>query len=163
MTTPQRIGILAYPSVQALDIVGPADAFAAAISEHGQPLYEVVLLSSKVVASESGIAFQPQCSLGNSPVSARHFNRLFRDSFGSTPADFVEKLRLGEARLFLDERGSRIDSIALAAGFASSDFFRRAFERRFGLAPAAYRGRSQAKTPCRAKSSSFRSPRRSYA
>jgi transcriptional regulator GlxA family with amidase domain len=41
-------------------------------------------------------------------VCARHFNRLFKDSFGTTPADLVEKLRLGEARRLLGEPGSRI-------------------------------------------------------
>ena len=96
-------------------------------------------------------------------VSTRHFNRLFKNSFGNTPADFVEKLRLGEARRLLGERGSRIEAAGLAVGFASGDSFRRAFERRFGLTPAAYRGRFQVKAPLRAKSSSFRSARRRHA
>jgi transcriptional regulator GlxA family with amidase domain len=85
-------------------------------------------------------------------VSPRHFNRLFKDSFGDTPADFVEKLRLGEARRLLGERGSRIEAVALASGFSSADSFRRAFERRFGLAPAAYRGRFQIRVPIKVPS-----------
>jgi transcriptional regulator GlxA family with amidase domain len=88
-------------------------------------------------------------------VCVRHFNRLFKDSFGTTPADLVEKLRLGEARRLLGEPGSRIEAVALAVGFASADSFRRAFERCFGLAPAAYRGRFQIKARLRAEPSSF--------
>jgi len=78
-------------------------------------------------------------------VCARHFTRKFRHSFGSTPADFVEKLRLGEGRRLLGERGSRIEGVAAATGFASTDSFRRAFQRRFGISPSAYRGRFQMK------------------
>jgi transcriptional regulator GlxA family with amidase domain len=76
-------------------------------------------------------------------VCPRHFNRLFRQSFGSSPADFVEKLRLGEARRLLGERGSRVEQVASAVGFASTEAFRRAFERRLGLTPSQYRGRFQ--------------------
>lgn len=76
-------------------------------------------------------------------VCPRHFTRLFRQSFGGSPADFVEKLRLGEARRLLGERGSRVEQVAAAVGFASTDAFRRAFERRLGLSPSHYRGRFQ--------------------
>jgi transcriptional regulator GlxA family with amidase domain len=89
-------------------------------------------------------------------VCPRHFSRLFRDSFGSSPADFVEKLRLGEARQLLGERGGRIESVAAAVGFASADSFRRAFERRFGLTPTVYRGRFQTKAPSGRASGSAR-------
>ena len=74
-------------------------------------------------------------------VCPRHFTRLFRQSFGTSPAAFVEKLRLGEARRLLGERGSRVEHVASAVGFASTDAFRRAFERRLGLTPSQYRGR----------------------
>lgn len=73
----------------------------------------------------------------------RHFSRVFRRSFGSTPGDFVERLRLGEARRLLGERGRRIEQVAEEVGFASADSFRRAFERRFGVTPSLFRGRFQ--------------------
>lgn len=77
-------------------------------------------------------------------MSVRHFARLFQGTYGSSPAEFVERLRLGEARRLLGERGSRVDGVAAAIGFTNSDSFRRAFERRFGLTPSQYRGRFQA-------------------
>jgi transcriptional regulator GlxA family with amidase domain len=322
MTTLRRIGIIAFPNVQGLDIVGPADAFASAqLAEDGETraLYDVVLigLSSKPVISESGVVFQPKYSIHNSPrldtlivpggrglrtqpkvqagvagwvqsqakqtrriasvctgaygiaptglldgrkvtthwrfaqdfaarfpklevqanslyvkdgvfytsagitagidlslalieedfgprvalevarelvvylkrsggqeqysaplqfqseaedrladvaawiannlsenlgverlaerakVCPRHFTRLFRQSFGTSPADFIEKLRLGEARRLLGERGGRVEHVASAVGFSSTDAFRRAFERRLGVTPSQYRGRFQ--------------------
>lgn len=67
MTTPRRIGILAYDGVQALDLVGPADTFASAepttdAAGRGVPgrPYEVVLvgLTGRRVVSESGFTLQ---------------------------------------------------------------------------------------------------------
>jgi len=72
-------------------------------------------------------------------VCPRHFSRLFRQSFGDTPAEFVEKLRLGEARRLLAETGTRVEKLSTAVGFSSADAFRRAFLRRFGITPTQYR------------------------
>lgn len=74
-------------------------------------------------------------------LSPRHFTRRFKEAFGVSPADYVESLRLDTARSRLGAPGQTIDSVAGAAGFNSADVFRRAFERRFGVAPSAYRRR----------------------
>jgi transcriptional regulator GlxA family with amidase domain len=76
-------------------------------------------------------------------LSPRHFARVFREEFGTTPAAFVEELRLSEAsrRLVGGRRRVNVDRVARSVGYSSADVFRRAFERRFGVAPAAYRSR----------------------
>jgi transcriptional regulator GlxA family with amidase domain len=74
-------------------------------------------------------------------VCPRHFSRRFKRDFGSTPGEFVETLRLGEARRLLSTQGASVDSVAGSVGFGSADSFRRAFERRFGITPSGYRGR----------------------
>lgn len=74
-------------------------------------------------------------------LSPRQFTRRFKKVFGATPADFVESARLDEARRRLSAHGSSIAAIADSVGFASADAFRRAFERRFGVTPRAYRQR----------------------
>jgi transcriptional regulator GlxA family with amidase domain len=71
----------------------------------------------------------------------RHFSRKFKHAFGVTPADFVERLRLDEARRRLSARADSIEAIADSVGFNSADAFRRAFERRFGVSPSGYRAR----------------------
>jgi transcriptional regulator GlxA family with amidase domain len=71
----------------------------------------------------------------------RHFCRRFKDVFGAPPARFVEDLRLGEARERLCLADQSIESVARSVGFASSDAFRRAFERRFGINPSSFRNR----------------------
>jgi transcriptional regulator GlxA family with amidase domain len=76
-----------------------------------------------------------------SNLCVRHFSRRFRDAFGLPPAEFVQNLRLDEARRRLSSRNSTVQDVADSVGFGSADSFRRAFERRFGLSPTSYRGR----------------------
>jgi transcriptional regulator GlxA family with amidase domain len=73
----------------------------------------------------------------------RHFSRLFKRVFKTTPAEFVEQLRLGEARRRLLIPATTIKSVALSVGFKSADAFRRAFERELGLTPNSFRIRFQ--------------------
>lgn len=70
----------------------------------------------------------------------RHFSRRFKAELGHTPAGFVERLRLDEARRRLEADNS-IDNVGLSVGFKSADAFRRAFERRLGINPSDYRRR----------------------
>jgi transcriptional regulator GlxA family with amidase domain len=72
-------------------------------------------------------------------LGVRHFSRRFHAEFGMAPAAYVERLRLDEARRRLAFRRHTVETIAEAVGYASADAFRRAFERRFGIGPAAYR------------------------
>ncbi|MDQ3200471.1 MAG: helix-turn-helix domain-containing protein [Verrucomicrobiota bacterium] len=69
----------------------------------------------------------------------RHFSRVFKQVFNSTPADFVEEMRLSEARRRLLGLRATVESVAESVGFNSSDAFRRAFERRVGVTPTAFR------------------------
>jgi transcriptional regulator GlxA family with amidase domain len=83
-------------------------------------------------------------------LCSRHFSRRFKSVFNTTPADFVEGLRLDEARRrLIAPNSSSIESVADSVGFSSADSFRRAFERRFGVTPSSYRSRfaAQKRTP----------------
>lgn len=71
-------------------------------------------------------------------ASPRNFARLFKKTFGTTVADYVETLRLETARERLGAPRHTIESIALSVGFRSPDVFGRAFERRFGITPSLY-------------------------
>jgi transcriptional regulator GlxA family with amidase domain len=71
----------------------------------------------------------------------RHFTRKFKAAFGSTPAAFVEELRLGEAKRRLALPNQSVKGVGASVGFKSADAFRRAFERRLGVTPGSYRRR----------------------
>ena len=69
---PKRIGFLIYPAMQALDLAGPMDAFAAAAIETdgaAAPCYELVTigLDAGIAAAESGLCLKPQFTLSNAP------------------------------------------------------------------------------------------------
>src|SRR6516164_6360153 len=71
----------------------------------------------------------------------RQFSRRFKVEFNSSPAAFVQRLRLDEARKRLSAAGSTVEGVARSVGFQDTDSFRRAFVQHFGVAPSQYRGR----------------------
>lgn len=74
-------------------------------------------------------------------ISERHLTRLFRRELGSTPAQFVERLRVEAAQVRLESEDAAIPEIAKACGFGSQETMRKAFLRVLGVAPSAYRHR----------------------
>lgn len=78
---------------------------------------------------------------GRACLSPRHFSRRFKEVFGTTPAGFVETLRLDEARRRLSDQNNTIEGVGASVGFKGAKAFRRAFERRFGITPSSYRSR----------------------
>lgn len=74
-------------------------------------------------------------------MSERNFYRHFVEQLGETPARYVDSLRLDYARQLLVEKAWPVDKVAQACGYQSSDAFRRAFVRKFMMAPNAYRQR----------------------
>jgi transcriptional regulator GlxA family with amidase domain len=71
----------------------------------------------------------------------RQFSRRFKYEFKSSPAAFVQRLRLDEARKRLSAAESSVEAVARSVGFQDPDSFRRAFVKRFGVAPSTFRGR----------------------
>jgi transcriptional regulator GlxA family with amidase domain len=76
-------------------------------------------------------------------MSPRNFARFFRRETGMTPAAYVEALRVERARQLLEAGGDPIEAIAARCGFGTPETMRRAFARRVGVPPAAYRARFQ--------------------
>jgi transcriptional regulator GlxA family with amidase domain len=74
-------------------------------------------------------------------LSERHFRRLFAEQTGTTPARFVERVRVESARHQLEQGSAGIDAIAERCGFGSAETMRRAFVRVIGVGPADYRAR----------------------
>jgi transcriptional regulator GlxA family with amidase domain len=73
-------------------------------------------------------------------MSERSFSRHYRQATGRTPARAVEDLRVEAARLLL-EKGMSVARASARCGFGSQETMRRAFLRRLGASPQAYRER----------------------
>ncbi|MUL46740.1 GlxA family transcriptional regulator [Mycobacterium sp. CBMA293] len=73
-------------------------------------------------------------------VSSRHLARLFSTELNTTPAKYVERVRLDHAKALL-EAGHAVENAARAAGFGSAETMRRSFVARIGVPPSQYRDR----------------------
>jgi transcriptional regulator GlxA family with amidase domain len=71
-------------------------------------------------------------------MSPSHFNRAFKSVFGSAPGEFVETLRINEAKRRLSVPKRTLETIAASVGFSDAQTFQRAFERRLGAKPRSY-------------------------
>jgi transcriptional regulator GlxA family with amidase domain len=69
----------------------------------------------------------------------RTFMRRFREATGLTPLDYVQALRLEEAKQMLETGDLPIEAIANEVGYEDASFFGRLFRRKVGLTPAQYR------------------------
>ena len=74
-------------------------------------------------------------------LSAFHLHRVFLAVAGETPKQFTLRLRLDHAALLLLNGEDSVLNVALSCGFGSHESFCRAFRRRFGMRPTAYRTR----------------------
>ena len=72
-------------------------------------------------------------------MSERNFARVFARESGTTPAQYVEQLRLEAARRELELTDKGLKQVALASGFRSIEVLRRAFMRYCGKSPSLYR------------------------
>jgi transcriptional regulator GlxA family with amidase domain len=77
-------------------------------------------------------------------MSPRHFARSFRAQTGTTPARYVESLRLEAARRRLEDADEPVAAIAAACGFGTPETMRRVFLRALAVGPAEYRRRFHA-------------------
>ena len=67
-----------------------------------------------------------------------HSHRLFQEYTGLTPANYIRRLRLAKAALWIKNENVRIIDVAFDLGFGSVDGFTRAFFREFGMCPSEY-------------------------
>ncbi len=74
--------------------------------------------------------------IGFSPY---HFARLFRQTTGESPHQFVLRQRIERAQRLLQERDVPLAHVAVKSGFANQSHLTQAFKRHLGLTPQVYR------------------------
>lgn len=110
-------------------------AASATSSLAGSRLQRILAYMAERMAEEiSVVELADACAM-----SASHFSREFHKSVGMPPHQYLMKLRIEHARERLLGSDARIIDVALELGFTNASHFARAFARRYGVAPAAFR------------------------
>jgi transcriptional regulator GlxA family with amidase domain len=79
-------------------------------------------------------------------MSERNFRRLFVDELRETPRQYVERIRLDEAKRQIEDTDLPAQVVAKRCGFGTVYSLRRAFVRHLGVTPQWYRARFQNKS-----------------
>jgi transcriptional regulator GlxA family with amidase domain len=76
-----------------------------------------------------------------SALAERTFKRRFAAATGLAPLEYVQRLRIEDAKRRLERTDAAVDEISWRVGYEDPAFFRRLFKRTTGMAPGAYRKR----------------------
>ena len=78
-----------------------------------------------------------------SGLAERTFKRRFTKATGFAPIDYVQRLRIEDAKRRLERTDAPADEISWRVGYEDAAFFRRLFKRVTGMTPGVYRRRFQ--------------------
>ena len=74
-------------------------------------------------------------------ISPRHFKRRFKTATGETPLAHLQRLRIENAKRFLERTRDTINEITWKVGYEDINSFRRLFIKHTGLSPKQYRNK----------------------
>ncbi|MBZ7922358.1 DJ-1/PfpI family protein [Ensifer adhaerens] len=74
-------------------------------------------------------------------MSERNFSRLFTQTMGASPAQFIEELRVDAACEAIQRGDASVSQAPFLFGFGNAERMRRAFQRRKGISPSDYAAR----------------------
>ena len=72
-------------------------------------------------------------------VSPDYFTKMFKDSIGKTPVDYINGIRINRSMQMLIETDMPVAAIAEKMGFCNSNYFNKIFKQYMGVSPLAYR------------------------
>jgi transcriptional regulator GlxA family with amidase domain len=111
-----------------------------ALVEADPPAESALRVVTDAVTADPGGDHRVTALARRAALSTRQLTRLFHSELGTTPARYVEAVRVDIARGALDA-GRSVGESARLAGFGSAETFRRVFVSHLGVSPKAYRDR----------------------
>jgi transcriptional regulator GlxA family with amidase domain len=93
------------------------------------------------LARHFAVAHPVEEMIKRSSLAERTFKRRFGAATGLTPIDYVQRLRIEDAKRRLERTDAPVDEVSWRVGYEDPAFFRRLFKRTTGLAPGAFRKR----------------------
>jgi AraC-like DNA-binding protein len=71
-------------------------------------------------------------------ITERYLTHCFRQELGIPPIEYLNRYRVRQAKLLLEQGKLSITEIALEVGFSDSSYFNRVFRQETGQSPSAY-------------------------
>lgn len=93
------------------------------------------------LAGHFSVANPVEEMIRRSSLAERTFKRRFVQATGLTPIEYVQRLRIEDAKRRLERTDAPVDEIGWRVGYEDAAFFRRLFKRTTSLTPGAYRKR----------------------
>lgn len=93
------------------------------------------------LAEHFSVAGPVEAMIARSKLAERTFKRRFTAATGLAPLEYVQRLRVEDAKRRLERTEAPVDEIGWRVGYEDAAFFRRLFRRTTGMAPGAYRRR----------------------
>jgi AraC-like DNA-binding protein len=78
-------------------------------------------------------------------MSEPHFYRCFKQQFGFSPVEFINRERIHQATQLLSTTGLNVTEIAFECGFNQANYFLKVFRRQLGVTPTQFRERQKAR------------------
>lgn len=72
-------------------------------------------------------------------IPERTLKRRFKTATGCSLIEYIQNLRIEEAKRLLESSQTPVDEVSIAVGYEDPSFFRRLFKRNTGLTPSQYR------------------------
>src|SRR5262249_17350147 len=108
-----------------------------------QELYRRVLRGRDYLLSSLATTVRHEDVARAAGLSPYHFHRVFRQTFGETPHDYLTHYRLKKAHQLLASSDRSVIDICLECGFHSPPSFSHLFRRYFGFSPREFRQKSR--------------------
>ena len=103
------------------------------------------------LATHFSVANPVEEMVRRSDLAERTFKRRFTEATGFAPIDYVQRLRIEDAKRRLERTDEPVDEISWRVGYEDAASFRRLFKRVTGMTPGAYRRRFQVPIFARSK------------
>jgi transcriptional regulator GlxA family with amidase domain len=99
----------------------------------------VIAQSQTWIADNYAVANPVAAMVHLSSLNDRTFKRRFKAATGYAPLEYVQSLRIEEAKQILETTDMAIDDVASSVGYDEPNSFRRLFKRTTGISPHQYR------------------------
>jgi transcriptional regulator GlxA family with amidase domain len=107
-------------------------------SDHGDAAIQA---AQRWLSGHFSVANPVEEMIKRSDLAERTFKRRFSAATGLTPIDYVQRLRVEDAKRRLERTDAPVDEVSWRVGYEDAAFFRRLFKRMTGMTPGAYRKR----------------------